>query len=165
VHIFGYTFLQREEETIVTQLRENRVNFYLEKVDLNSTPANFSNNKTIGDELCYVYQRKNEQKRIGNTLEMPCVLLKRTKNRDTTFEKEKLDTGNNCETACMEDDDMIGGGGGGGGCEGERAYCCKRLVGGHDSEANYAKEEIDTFLNFLSYPCFVSSNNLVNDKG
>ena len=81
-----------------------------------------------------MYQRKNEQKRIGNTLEKPCVLLKRTFNRETTFEKEKLDIGNNCETACGEDDDDMwkgGGGGGGGDCEGEGGedYCYKRAAG------------------------------------
>jgi len=29
----------------------------------------------------------------------------------------------------------------------------------------HPKGEIDTFLNFLSYPCFVSANNLVSNEG
>jgi len=31
--------------------------------------------------------------------------------------------------------------------------------------AHYAKGNIDTFLNFLGCPCFVSANSSVNEEG
>lgn len=42
----------------------------------------------MGDEICYVYERKNQKKYVGNTLEKPNILLKRTFVRDTEFDKE-----------------------------------------------------------------------------
>lgn len=101
VHVFAYNFLSNEQDNFVQSLRNNRVHKPLPRVDVQSTPASFFNNKKIGDEICYVYNRKNEQKRIGNTLEKPCVLLKRTFNRDTTFEKENLDKGNDYTSASL----------------------------------------------------------------
>lgn len=50
----------------------------------------FLNNKQLGDEVCYVIDRKNQKKYIGNTLEKPGILLKKTFNRDTQFEQENL---------------------------------------------------------------------------
>jgi hypothetical protein len=43
----------------------------------------FLNNKTLGDEICYVLERRNQKKFIGNTLEKPNILLKKTFVRDT----------------------------------------------------------------------------------
>lgn len=88
VHVFAYNFLSNEQDNFVSSLRSCRVNKNLPRIDIRSTPSSFFNNKKIGEEICYVYNRKNEKKRIGNTLEKPCVLLKRTFNRNTTFEKE-----------------------------------------------------------------------------
>lgn len=88
MHIFGYNFFSNQQESIVDELRENLHILSLDNIALSDSSANFLNNKKIGDELCYVYNRKNETKRMGNTLEKPCMLLKRTFNRDTTFEEE-----------------------------------------------------------------------------
>ncbi len=41
--------------------------------------------------MCYVIDRKNQKKFIGNTLEKPNILLKRTFVRDTNFDKENLE--------------------------------------------------------------------------
>ena len=46
------------------------------------------NNKTLGDETCYIIDRKDKPKFIGNTLEKPQILLKRTEVRDTNFDQE-----------------------------------------------------------------------------
>jgi len=48
------------------------------------------NNKVLGDEACYVIDRMNQPQFIGNTLEKPQILLKRTEVCDTQFEKEQL---------------------------------------------------------------------------
>ena len=43
-------------------------------------------NKKLGDEYCYVLDRKNHTRYIGNTLEKPYILLKSTEIRETNWD-------------------------------------------------------------------------------
>jgi len=54
-------------------------------------------NRQISDENRYVLERQYQQKNIGNFLEKPTVLLKRNFIRDTNFDQEKLNAGNEYE--------------------------------------------------------------------
>lgn len=59
-----------------------------------NTKSLYFSNKLLGDEICYILNRKNQCKKkdgysmLGNTLEKPPLLLKRTMNQDTSFNKE-----------------------------------------------------------------------------
>jgi hypothetical protein len=88
------------------------------------------------------------------------VLLKRTFNRDTNFEQEKLEAGETYATSSLSskpefksmDRQMLK----------RSCMASERMAFGG---AHYVKGNIDTFLNFLSCPCFVSANSTVNEDG
>lgn len=53
--------------------------------------CSYLSNKELSDEHCYVLVRQGDTKLIGNNLDKPRILLKRTEKRETSFEQEKLD--------------------------------------------------------------------------
>ena len=62
-------------------------------MDLPPVKSSYLSNKQLGDELCYVLQRQEQPKFMGNTLEKPQLLLKKTEVRETTFTQESLSSG------------------------------------------------------------------------
>ena len=89
------------------------------------------------------------------------MLLKRTFNRDTNFEQEKLAAGETYATSSLSSkpqlkstDHLLASRG-----------CIMASEGMVFGGARYAKGDIDTFLNFLGCPCFVSANSSVNEEG
>ena len=50
----------------------------------------FLSNRQLGDELRYVFDRKNLPRFTGNTLDRPKMLVKRNYLRDTSFAEEVL---------------------------------------------------------------------------
>ncbi|KAL4487468.1 hypothetical protein ABPG72_006988 [Tetrahymena utriculariae] len=166
VHVFAFNYLSTDQDNFVQSLRNNRIHKPQVVISIQPQAASFFNNKKIGDEICYVYNRKNELKRIGNTLEKPQVLLKRTFNRDTTFEKENLDKGQDFQNSSQ--------------VQNESAKRSKKAMDNRFQEADYCKMadiqvcppgachvkgEIDTFLNFLKNACFVTSNHQIQHDG
>lgn len=110
-----------------------------------------------------MYQRKGEEKRIGNALEKPCVLLKRTFNRDTNFDKEKLAADVTYSTSSVARKPISR-------CMAQiNDSCLSRNLGGKRTRCHgglhFVRGEIDTFMNFLNYSCFVSASNLVSNEG
>lgn len=86
VHVLGSTFLYR---TDYSQEIANTVSHDQGPVSLKLkyNICSYLNDKELSDEHCYVLNRQNQDKFIGNNLERPRVLLKRTFNRDTTVKK------------------------------------------------------------------------------
>lgn len=54
----------------------------------------FLSNRKLGDEFRYVFDRKYVQRFMGNTLDRPQLLLKRNFVRDTVFNEEVVNAGN-----------------------------------------------------------------------
>ncbi|EAS01818.2 hypothetical protein TTHERM_00565630 (macronuclear) [Tetrahymena thermophila SB210] len=166
VHVFAFNYLSNDQDNFVQSLRNNRIHKPEVVISIQSQAASFFNNKKIGDEICYVYNRKNELKRIGNTLEKPQVLLKRTFNRDTSFEKENLEIGQDFqnvsevqqESIKKSKKDMRYYD-----CSGSERYCADIQV--CPPGACHVKGEIDSFLNFLKNACFVTSNHQIQQDG
>ena len=50
-------------------------------------------NRTLGDEYRYVFDRKEAERQLGNTLERPSLLNKRLFVRKTEMDKENLKQG------------------------------------------------------------------------
>ena len=50
-------------------------------------------NRTLGDEYRYVFDRKEAERQLGNTLERPSLLNKRLFVRKTEMDKEDLKQG------------------------------------------------------------------------
>jgi hypothetical protein len=55
----------------------------------------YLNNRQMGDENRYIFERKLQEARAGLILEKPCLLLKRNFIKDTNFIEEKLNEGTN----------------------------------------------------------------------
>lgn len=72
--------------------------------EFTSKKCSYLSNKELSDEQCYVMNRQNEPKFVGNNLEKPRILLKRIEKRETSFDKEELKAGGDFRTknACQE---------------------------------------------------------------
>lgn len=87
VHILASTFVYRNDysKDIAKTISQGQGPISLK---LKSNVCSYLNDKELSDEHCYVLNRQKDEKFIGNNLERPRVLLKRTFNRDTTVKKE-----------------------------------------------------------------------------
>ncbi|KRW99096.1 hypothetical protein PPERSA_07349 [Pseudocohnilembus persalinus] len=90
VHAFAYNFSTNNVNDLSDSLREIQNSQSIGTSYFGLKRSVFLNNKTLGDEICYVLERRNQKKYIGNTLEKPNILLKKTFVRDTQFDKENL---------------------------------------------------------------------------
>ena len=94
-HIFAFTFLQQD-------VFSDYYNF--ERVGKDWTALDvfpfakweniFLSNRKLGDEFRYVFDRKFLKRFMGNTLDRPQLLLNRHKVRDTQFDQEVVNSGN-----------------------------------------------------------------------
>ena len=92
----------------LSQYQNPEINIYFNKYlnMLNEGVENFISNKfsqwkniylsnrVLNEEMQYVLQRKNLEDQLGNSLQMPSLLLKRAYKRDCINEEEKLEKGN-----------------------------------------------------------------------
>ncbi|KAL4437870.1 hypothetical protein ABPG74_001041 [Tetrahymena malaccensis] len=167
VHVFAFNYLSSDQNNFVQSLRNNRIHKLQTVISIQQQAASFFNNKKIGDEICYVYNRKNELKRIGNTLEKPQVLLKRTFNKDTSFEKENLDKGQDFQSRSQPENESVKRSKKAMECSyGSARYCDTREgIQVCPPGAGHVKGEIDSFLNFLKNACFITSNHQIQEDG
>jgi len=98
VHIFAYEFMPGNSTNNSQLLREKIVPIPRQFLPNPIKKNVYLSNRTISEEYNYVLERKKLEKFIGNTLERPQILLKRTELRETQFEKETLDTGRDFES-------------------------------------------------------------------
>ena len=94
----------------------------------------YQNNRQLSDEIRYVFDRKQLESQLGNTLDRPTLLMKRNFTRKTQMDDERLNTGDafaenlELQQNIMPSEEMhmagrvrrrgSGGGGGGGGYDG-----------------------------------------------
>jgi hypothetical protein len=53
-------------------------------------PSIYMSNKKVSDEIRYVFERKQLEAKLGNTLERPSLLIKKNFIRDTNEDTETL---------------------------------------------------------------------------
>ncbi|EGR27080.1 hypothetical protein IMG5_201970 [Ichthyophthirius multifiliis] len=167
VQVLAYNFMPHKPQDYVNNLRQRSFK-NLNHTYLKQQKSVFFNNKQIGDEICYVINRQNEKKLIGNTLEKPCILLKKTFNQETVFEKEELNQGEDyqCNPPLFSAQS--------GGMQCMRQQCCQKNFNGMNQyqienccaiKKQIQYGEIDNFFNFLSVPSFFATNLEINEDG
>lgn len=73
-----------------------------EKFALSKWRNAYLSNRKLGDEFRYVFDRKYLKRFTGNSLERPQILLKRMRIRETTFEEEVVNLGENYANVDMD---------------------------------------------------------------
>ena len=89
-HIFGFQFMPNNPNALCDDINNTLKNEVEKIIDINKSKNEYLSNKQLGDEYCYVLSRNKQNAYIGNTLERPQILLKRTKIRETHFKAEEL---------------------------------------------------------------------------
>ena len=70
-HIFAFNFIPYNIDKMVESLRKNVIENSLFSTRFGLKKSAIMNNKQLGDEICYVIDRQDKEKFIGNTLEKP----------------------------------------------------------------------------------------------
>ena len=86
VHVFASSFVPENPNELALRLKDNRVEPQRHTTRFGQKKSVFLVNKQLGDEYCYILARRDQSAFVGNTLERPQVLLKRTEVRETSFE-------------------------------------------------------------------------------
>lgn len=151
VHVFGLNYCTTDPSQFANNLLAIKCAELYSSLQFGQKKSVFLNNKQLGDEVCYVLDRQNQQKFIGNTLEKPQILLKRTFVRDTEFEKEQLEV----DKDYKEGEKYIKEG---------ASYQEKKLMA-RKPQAGCVQQKNDSMLNFLERAGFVRSNLRVDQEG
>jgi len=89
-HVFGAQFMEANVNRVLEGMDGNLPPETPRVVRLGLKETQFLNNRSLGDEYCYVLDRRNKTRYMGNTLEKPPVLLKKTFVRETQTNEEQL---------------------------------------------------------------------------
>ena len=91
VHAFAFHFLPKHLPSSMAGLqRVAQQSFQHAQFPFAMWKNFFLSNRQLGDELRYVFDRKNLPRFTGNTLDRPKMLVKRNYLRDTSFAEEVL---------------------------------------------------------------------------
>lgn len=60
-------------------------------------------NKKVSDEIRYVFERKQLEGKLGNTLERPSLLIKKNFIKETSIDSENLGLGENFNGQAFKD--------------------------------------------------------------
>lgn len=63
----------------------------------------FMSNKKVSDEIRYVFERKQLEGKLGNTLERPSLLIKKNFIKETSIDSENLGLGENFNGQAFKD--------------------------------------------------------------
>ena len=107
----------------------------------------YLSNRILNEEIQYVLERKNYDSQIGNSLEMPSLVLKRQFTKESHIENEELAKGTKYE---KKDANAQG-----------RSSKKENYKSSKSSDAAI----ISDFQNFISVPAITSINVLPDDKG
>lgn len=179
VHVYGVTFLPN---SVLGHFKEHE---RLTKQDVSLDVFEFAkwknaylSNRELGDEFRYVFERRFLERYIGNTLDRPQLVLKRTKVRDTQFDQESITSGGNYNntvtetyaTQTTQNNPFMGGDSFGNTAPmykqqvaaGAYTNCGPELrtgLFGIGSQPLYvAPTQYKSFLNFLQNPAFIAEN-------
>jgi hypothetical protein len=90
VHAFAFSYLPSTYTSLVQSVKSIKVDESSESFNLVANSNVFLSEKSLGDEIKYVLERKRKNTFMGNTLEKPSSLLKRHFVRETNQDQEQL---------------------------------------------------------------------------
>ena len=94
-HVFAFTFLQNDIYSDFSNIeRVGKDWTTLDVFPFAKWENIFLSNRKLGDEFRYVFDRKFLKRFMGNTLDRPQLLLNRHKVRETQFDQEVVNIGN-----------------------------------------------------------------------
>eukprot|EP00826_Nyctotherus_ovalis_P061594 TRINITY_DN877_c0_g3_i1.p1 TRINITY_DN877_c0_g3~~TRINITY_DN877_c0_g3_i1.p1 ORF type:complete len:1387 (-),score=537.00 TRINITY_DN877_c0_g3_i1:3078-7238(-) len=127
--------------------------------------------RELGTELRYCFDRRNQERFVGNTLEKPKLVLKRNFLKSTSTLEEKVTEGTKYESR-SEPRDMVEkaayssqmetGGGTRGVGKGMRMMCHRY---GGEMDVKPDEDRVSTYQNFLALEPLVSANCMGNHEG
>lgn len=106
----------------------------------------YLSNRVMSEEIQYVLDRKNYEVSMGNSLEMPSLLLKREFAKETVIDDEVLDKGKQYEKKDANKQDDV-----------------KKNIG-QKKRDNQSAPLLSDFQNFLKVPALVLANYTANEK-
>ena len=162
-HVFGAQFLESNINRTVDNLDANLPLEMQREAYLKPRESQFLNNRKLGEEYCYVLDRKSKTRYMGNTLEKPAVLLKRTFVRDTETKEEDLAATQEFQGQNLKEERsysrQLGAAG-----RGEMLSMKREKMA--SSGSSYQREiEPNSFLNFLANPSVAYTNLQVDQNG
>ena len=94
VHLFATKFYQPDYNPLYTVLLGSlRGKFDTNVFNFAKWSNMLMSNRTLGDEYRYVFDRKEAERQLGNTLDRPQLLNKRLFTRKTEMDQESLNQG------------------------------------------------------------------------
>jgi hypothetical protein len=132
VHAFAFSYVPNTFPTLLQSVKSIKIDENSESFNLVANANVFLSEKSLGDEIKYVLERKRKNTFMGNTLEKPSSLLKRHFVRETNQDQEQLkaerDYGEALKRSATAKQDM--------------ASIAHRLT----SNQNYSVNNLNTFL-------------------
>ena len=153
VHVFAYQFINQEINEFCNVLQNNIKDEEVTSIPIIKNTNEYLSNKILSDEYFYVLNRKKESRHLGNTLEKPTILLKRTCIKETTLENENLQTGKDWKEKREIRRRTI------------RMLKNSKSRSKSKSSHNLPQKDMNRFLNFLKYPCLILSNLTPDSDG
>ena len=90
VHAFAYSYVPTTFATMSQAIKSIKVSETSESFKFSTNTNAYLSEKSLGDEIKYVLERKRKNTFMGNTLEKPSSLLKRHFMRETNQDQEQL---------------------------------------------------------------------------
>lgn len=91
LHAIATTFVQNEGNELARNLHEMlEWSSFTSSFMFKNQPSIYMSNKKVSDEIRYVFERKQLEAKLGNTLERPSLLIKKNFIRDTNEDTETL---------------------------------------------------------------------------
>ena len=172
-HVFGVQFLESDVNRLIQDLENNLPYDNPADAFLGLKKSQYLNNRSLGDEYCYVLDRRNKSRYLGNTLEKPQVLLKRTFVRETQTNEEQLTQNQEFGSAPVEEESRSFAANSHalrGGPAMMKKMACKMAAdeayyGDFARSRTVAQEVINNSPNFLTNASLIYSNLKVDAQG
>eukprot|EP00347_Sterkiella_histriomuscorum_P021579 403333486 len=123
----------------------------------------YLSNRALSDENRYILERKSQEKTIGNFLEKPTMLLKRNYVQDTSFNEEKLSSGDQYEKVQARMQQQSYPMASASASMQSNQIHRKRHLGGYPDRSPVNQNDIIGFQNFLQYSAETCLNVQVID--
>ena len=151
-------FLNSDINCYCSSLENNIQSEQLKVIPNVKSRNQYLSNKTLGEEYCYVLNRKKESRYVGNTLEKPPILLKRNYVRDTFLDKEEVATGSTFKENITYDKESK--------IQADLEKIQQMMIDQNIKKSSTTLSTgVDGFLNFLRYPSLILANVTPNAEG
>ena len=104
VHAIATTFVQNDGGQLASKLNDMlQWSEFSSQFLFKNQESIFMSNKKVSDEIRYVFERKQLEGKLGNTLERPTLLIKKTFIKETSIDTENLALGDQFDGKAFND--------------------------------------------------------------